>query len=1198
MKLTEIHVDGFGVWRDLRLRKLSPEITVFYGPNEAGKTTLMHFLRAMLYGVTPERRERYLPPREGGRPGGEIGLVGDDGPFEAARYCEREGEDRGRVTITLPDGEEQGDRLLREALEAVDEQTFSNVFAIGLDEINELGALEGAEAARWIYRLTSGLDRVSLYDVIQGLRSSRHNLIGPAGESSVLADLFSQREQLETEIGELAVGNRRWARLAIEVDEATAQTAQLEVELKEKERHARRIEIALGLKPLWTERLRVMEDRHRYDHHAILPENALGKLDELNTKSADHQRQSDILRGQRSQLHDEVKELDVNEVLVRSCCRLDALGEQQEWLESLERQSEDFTEKAERYESRLNSESARLAKLWRHKPKPEDAPELDDETLDTLRPTAEAVREAEQYVEEARRELDRKRGDERKYRSQMESALTSGEKLGLPTDIEEAGDLVSLLRRRQKAEQKLEHTKRQSLDLEQTNRDLIDRQVMPIEWFTVLTTAFILSALLAVWPFLQGVPVGGWSIFGFFSCIGLVFARFMIEDHAADQLDGCRQERELAERQIAEAQRDRDALEAELPLQEGSVVLRLQNAERHLSELEKMVPVETERRRANQQADSAEEHHRSAKEDLAKAQGEWKSALRSVGLPDETTAAELEKLAVQYRNLGELRSKYEQCLEEVERCELEYGRVTKRIMALAEEADLAIEDAEPLEQLEHLLSERRLQQNRIEHRKKLFQRARDLRDKQRKHAKAAERVDDQREALFRAVNVDGEEAYRQLAADWEDAGRLDAKRERLTREISAAIGKAGTEEDFGELLAPNAIVKLDGQWETLTAEHTAIEKQLRELVARQAELEKAQRAMVEDTSLADKQVELDLIEGQIAETQERWRERAAVGAMLELIRNDYEEHRQPETLLEASRYLERLTQGRYPRVWTPLADDVLFVDNQEGESVAVENLSRGAREQLFLSVRMALVAMFARRGVQLPMILDDVLVNFDDGRSKIAANVLTDFAKEGHQLFVFTCHEHVWEMFKELRTDVRRLPVRFAEDTVQEIVEEAPIVEEVVVEEPAAEVAVKKPRKRRRKPKPQPVEVLSYVEAEYEAIEPAMVTQTMVEEVTEPATNFVEAPFSEAEYSTPVESLRERTTYEISYGGEPTLSRYEPPHLAEPLRNDPWKEVEVVIPTTNEFVLDEPSTGHVAGLEDSWIAEAEEAWSDDVRVER
>jgi hypothetical protein len=60
--------------------------------------------------------------------------------------------------------------------------------------------------------------------------------------------------------------------------------------------------------------------------------------------------------------------------------------------------------------------------------------------------------------------------------------------------------------------------------------------------------------------------------------------------------------------------------------------------------------------------------------------------------------------------------------------------------------------------------------------------------------------------------------------------------------------------------------------------------------------------------------------------------------------------------------------------------------------------------------------------VQLPLVLDDVLVNFDTGRARAAAEVLCDFAAKGHQLLIFTCHEHVWQMFKDLGADVRTLP--------------------------------------------------------------------------------------------------------------------------------------------------------------------------------
>ncbi|TWT99231.1 hypothetical protein Pla108_01660 [Botrimarina colliarenosi] len=1225
MKLTDLHVDGFGVWRDLRLSELSPTITVLYGPNEAGKTTLMHFLRAMLYGVTAERRERYLPPREGGRPGGSLGLLSDDGAFDVERYVERGDGDRGRVSITLPDGEQQGDRLLRDALESVDERTYCNVFAIGLDEINELGALEGAEAARWIYRLTSGLDRVSLYDVIQGLRKSRKQLIGPAGESSIIADLLGKRDRLQTEIDELVIDSRRWSKLAVEIDEVESQSTQLQAELKETEKRARRIEIALGLKPLWAERERVVEERRQYESLPDLGDKPLTRLEELNTKAGEHQRQRHTLRGQRRELHKEMQELGVNEVLMRSCCRLDALGEQQDWLAALERQSAELGEEVERLDARVESETARLAKLWRHKPSPEAAPELNDDTLETLKPVIESVGDAERMVAESKRELDALRGHERNYDVQLEGALTSSEKLGLPNNIEEAGELVSSLRRRLKAEQKVEQSRRTVADLADQCDRLVERQVVPIELFVLLTAAFSAAAVVVFWGWIAPADTSWISKFGLPALLaagGCWFARYLIEDNRANELDICRQQLEAAEQQVQLVLKELGVLDDELHLNEGSVVVRLQHAEKHLEELERMLPVETERRKASQKTAASEEFYRSAKEELARAEKEWRVALKSVGLPDETTASEIEKLAGQYRSLAEMRSRAEAKQEEIDRCEREHEKLAKRIVALAEEADLVLDDAEVPDQLEHLLSERRLQQTRIDHRKKLRDRSKELKERERKHAALAERVESDLQALFAQARAEDEQAFRQVVADIETAGKLAENYARLTREIAAAIGPHGTEADFVELMNRERALRLDGLWAELTSEHDTLEKQLRELAVRKATLEKERQAMVEDTTVADKQVQLDLIEAQIAAAGQRWRERAAVGAMLELIRNDYEEHRQPETLLEASRYLEQLTRGRYPRVWTPLADDILMVDTADGESLPVESLSRGTREQLFLSVRMALVATFARRGVSLPMILDDVLVNFDDTRARIAASVLSEFAKDGHQVLLFTCHEHVRRMFNDLAADVRRLPSRYEEEPLEEAIVEEEAVEEIVeLEEPEVVEEPEIAEEEAVETEPPVVERVAYIDAEYLPLEPVVETRRVVEVIEAPQAEPTVIDEAVPEAYEPllaaidVEELAYgRLTEEadgIEYGRSSTSRGYgtprsfsaeevePPPRASYPVEHGEEFEAYVVNGNGAAHGADESDPWRVVDDEAanaSWLDEAQAAWAETSNV--
>ena len=146
--------------------------------------------------------------------------------------------------------------------------------------------------------------------------------------------------------------------------------------------------------------------------------------------------------------------------------------------------------------------------------------------------------------------------------------------------------------------------------------------------------------------------------------------------------------------------------------------------------------------------------------------------------------------------------------------------------------------------------------------------------------------------------------------------------------------------------------------------------------------------------------------------------------MLDEIRSTYERDRQPRTLAEASELLKRLTEERYHRIWTPLGEETLMVDDREGNTFELSWISRGAREQLFIALRLALASEFARHGSVLPLILDDVLVNFDSSRAWSAMHVLKDVADSGagRQIFVFTCHEHVCRMFQKMDIPVRILP--------------------------------------------------------------------------------------------------------------------------------------------------------------------------------
>ena len=128
MRITNLNVDGFGVWNGLELSDLS-EISVFYGPNEAGKTTLMQFVRSVFYGFSPERRARYVPPVGGGRAGGTMLVADGTDRFAIARHADLTGEAGELARVSDGHSGAADDGALIRLLGDVDEPTFNNVFA-------------------------------------------------------------------------------------------------------------------------------------------------------------------------------------------------------------------------------------------------------------------------------------------------------------------------------------------------------------------------------------------------------------------------------------------------------------------------------------------------------------------------------------------------------------------------------------------------------------------------------------------------------------------------------------------------------------------------------------------------------------------------------------------------------------------------------------------------------------------------------------------------------------------------------------------------------------------------------------------------------------------------------------------------------------------------------------------------------------
>ena len=127
--------------------------------------------------------------------------------------------------------------------------------------------------------------------------------------------------------------------------------------------------------------------------------------------------------------------------------------------------------------------------------------------------------------------------------------------------------------------------------------------------------------------------------------------------------------------------------------------------------------------------------------------------------------------------------------------------------------------------------------------------------------------------------------------------------------------------------------------------------------------------------------------------------------MLEAAIATWESKRQPEVYARASRLLSLMTDGR----WTEVAlspEGTLRVTDALGQERLPVHLSLGTCQQLYLALRIALLTCADNVGRAIPILADDILVNFDAERRIGAARALAELART-RQVILFTCHEEV-----------------------------------------------------------------------------------------------------------------------------------------------------------------------------------------------
>ena len=943
-------------------------------------------------------------------------------------------------------------------LSGVDEATFNNVFAVGLRELQELNALDATDASQLLYNLTTGLDRVGLMEVMSELQLSRDRIVGEGEEPAELEQMLAQRRRLTDELHELEERNRAWYDT---VGELTTLKQKIEGQRRENEgveREIRTVDAALPIRQRWDDRVLLKAQLDARDHKLTVTPAALDRLEDLKSQIAAKRKQIKQVKQQRAKLKQEANELGIDPRFKEYANQIESLSEQTSWMNALEQQVRQMQpllgltpppgEKLSLVSS-LNSTAPPLPKALNSSPllnaqtmnapglfgntQPNSSsdPRVTSRVLASLRSPARAVREAAKRVKNAKSERDRNQIQAEEVNERLAAELLERRESSLKSALEKAGMLVTRLRRRIQIEERVDKMVRHRDELENDIEVLLDESVLPLSgliWpgimfvigFTMLASSMVYEELM---------PTGGLvTMLGIFAVFVSVLWKVHLERQAKNELDGCNRQLRSLNEQIRQVQDERDEVDRHLPQGGGSLDSRLAKAEQDLEHLQSLVPLDTDRQVVGQRGSGVDRKVELAEEALNEAHDRWRSALRRNKLPETLKPSEIRELAEQTEEQEALEKQQDLQRMELEARERELLGFWGRIDQLTDDLKLKTKSEEPKDKLRLLTQTLKEQRTLLGRKTSLGSKFKKLGEELKRINSQGRRLSRQRDELFAEMGVQNEEELRKLDERKREAARLSQKIEEESARIEIELETHEGDRELLQRLVENLDRDaLEQRRKKLDKDLEEGQAQLQRLHQRQGAVEQEIHAAGDDRRQDRLRLEIAGLNRRIGDVVRHWRVLNVSSTVLQKIRHDYENERQPETLNVASDYLAQLTEGRYNRIWTPFGEAALRIDNEQGESLPLEVLSAGTREAVFVCLRLALANNFSERGASLPLVLDDVLVNFDVTRADAAAAVLLDFANRGHQMLLFTCHEHIMEAFEEAGAEIRVLPGRGAE---------------------------------------------------------------------------------------------------------------------------------------------------------------------------
>ena len=1034
MRLTDLYLDGFGHFHEQVFGPIAKRVTVFYGPNEAGKSTLLAFVRAVLFGF-PTQHRRHYPPLSGGRHGGRIRFVDDTGAVYALeRYAGPRG---GAVAVRTEAGESLDTVAVLPALTGnATPDLFRNVFAFSLDELQNEGLMSDSGVANRIYGAGLGVTR--LHELTQELAKSKRELFLPSGQQQRIAESLRELERVDGQLADIEGNAQEFGRLTVRREAIDIELEQADSDIEVLNLKRTHVDRLLDGWEDWLALSTCVERLQALPGYENFPDSPVTRLEAIEGQAKQAKEDFDEACAQLKR-SEQTASADVpHEDLLYDQAEIETIRRSRGSFDDSVKDLPERRAELGALESELTDRLRDLGPDW-------DEARLEGfDTSMALRQEVEQARESQaHHLEAVRRAEQRMDQEQRNLTDSQAAAREAQDRMPAsepPLDSKRLEERRAALRSARGRLAEFERARQGHENLQGQLNALAATQDLPEG--TRAASALLLPALLAVLGMVMivvGPILGGTGLLvGVVAgLVLLIVAAYLLLQSRSAPRTASNPLAEVLARQASDAEASAAAahrllVEAASPLRiEGDPTTanldsteamleaartalsswtdakeRLEEAQRRLETQEKRLEIATAARaEAARTADSA--------------RSEWRDWLGLHKLPPSFTP---DTMVDFLGRVETARVKAEQVRDgrrRVAAIEVDIRQFREKVEPLALRHDVPLDPGDYgmlAQAADDLIRRLETAQTSYNNREQAREQAEEDRQHLEGRSRRLEAVEQELRSLLLAGGTEDPEEFRRRSRIEEERETLALQRDEHRRSLERLSGPGERYEAFCSELKTADLDRLreessrlaecrneiDGRRNALREERGGIDTELARLTGEE-----------ESSALRARR---NTLTEQLQEQARQWSRLTIAEALLEKTRQKFERERQPSVVQHAQDFFTRVTGQRYSRLFSSVSEQngqqSITVIDTSGASKQPSELSRGTREQLYLALRFGLIREFGEHAERLPVVVDEALVNFDQGRARLAAEAFAELS-ETNQVLVFTCHPAIAEMFHD-----------------------------------------------------------------------------------------------------------------------------------------------------------------------------------------